>query len=129
MLSEKAVPETRGPTLQETASFGTLNVIASRSDDGTLKVGLEGELDVYGAGDLHNQLRRAETGSTDIVIDLSRLEFIDCAGLHQLVEACERARLRGGRLSLVRGPNNVHRVFALTGLEYAFEFVPRATGG
>ena len=128
MLSEKAVNETPGPTPSKTGNFGILNVTSRRSDDGTLTVGLEGELDVYSAGDLHNKLRRAETGSTDLVIDLTRLEFIDCAGLHQLVEAGRRARSRGGRLTLVRGPLKVHRLFVLTGLEREFQFVPHAVG-
>jgi anti-sigma B factor antagonist len=127
MLSEKAVNE--APTPQQTSNFGTLNVTARKLDDGTLSVALEGELDVYSAGDLNNHLREAEQGSSDMVIDLSRLEFIDCAGLHQLVEAGKRARLRGGRLSLIRGPQRVHRVFSLTGLETAFEFKPRVVGG
>lgn len=128
MLSEKAVNEPPGPTPSTTGNFGILNVTSLRLDDGTLTVGLEGELDVYSAGDLHNKLRQAETGSIDVVIDLSRLEFIDCAGLHQLVEADRRARSRGGRLTLVRGPNKVHRLFALTGLEGEFQFVPLAIG-
>lgn len=128
MLSEKAVNETPGPTPSTTGNFGILNVTSRRSDDGILTVGLEGELDVYSAGDLHNKLRQVETGSTDVVIDLSRLEFIDCAGLHQLVEADRRARSRGGRVTLIRGPSKVHRLFALTGLEAEFQFVPRTIG-
>ena len=73
-------------------------------------------------------LEQAETGVEEIVIDLSGLNFIDCAGLHQLMEAAQRSKSRGGRLKLVKGPHQVHRVFALTGLDSAFDFVPAPPG-
>lgn len=128
MLSEKAANEARGRKPQKNGTFGLLNVVTETAGDGTVTVELEGELDVYSAGDLYNQLREAEAGARDMVVDLSGLEFIDCAGLHQLVEACHRAEARGGRLTLVKGPQNVQRVFMLTGKECDFEFLPGLTG-
>ena len=100
-----------------------LRVDCRKLDGSTLNVRLEGDLDVYSTRELLNHLRAAEVGATDILIDLSRLKFIDCAGVHQLVEAGQRAKWRDGRLKLVKGPQQVHRVFALTGLESAFEFL------
>lgn len=111
-----------GASVTGTASWGILRVDAWRSQDGTLRVRLDGDLDIYSAADLHNRLREAEAGCIDVVIDLSGLSFIDCAGLHQIVEAERRARLRGGRLTLIDGPPSVHRLFTLTGLESEFEF-------
>ena len=101
-----------------------LRVEWSKPDGSTLTVRLAGDLDAYSIRELSTHLREAEAGASDILIDLSGLRFIDCAGVHQLVEAGQRAKWRGGRLKLVRGPQQVHRVFALTGLESAFEFVP-----
>lgn len=108
------------------AGWGILQVAVRRSGECTLVVRLEGELDVYSAGDLHNRLRETETGCTDVVIDLSRLSFMDCAGLREIVEAGKRARSRGGRLSLIDGPPAVRRLFTLTGLEGSFDFRPLA---
>ncbi len=104
-----------------------LRVVGSELNGETLTVCLEGDLDIYSIRDLSNHLLQAEAEATDILIDLSRLKFIDCAGVHQLVEAGKRAGWRGGCLKLVKGPQRVHRVFALTGLESAFEFVPPET--
>lgn len=95
----------------------------SKTSEDTLKVCLEGDLDAYSTRDLSTLLEQAELAATDLVVDLSRLKFIDCAGVHQLVEASRRAASRGGRVRLVEGPQQVHRVFKLTGLESAFEFV------
>ncbi len=122
MLSERAVGTTQDPT-EEAEGWGMLRVDCSKLDGSTLVVRLEGDLDAYSTRELSNHLQEAETGASDILVDLSRLRFIDCAGVHQLVEAGQRAKWRGGRLKLVRGPHQVHRVFALTGLEAAFEFV------
>jgi anti-sigma B factor antagonist len=121
MLSEHAVPRGQDPAEVE-EGWGLLGVNTSPSSCGALKVHLEGDLDIYSTRELLNQLIPAEAGATDVVIDLSRLKFIDCAGVHQLVEAKQRISERGGRLKLIKGPQRVHRVFTLTGLETAFDF-------
>ncbi|HEX2053213.1 MAG TPA: STAS domain-containing protein [Actinomycetota bacterium] len=94
-----------------------LRILTDRAEDGTLIVRLQGDLDIYSAGDLFTRLRRAEAGCTDIVIDLSDLQFLDCAGLKQLVEAGRRAEVRGGRLTLLDGSPAVQRILKLTGME------------
>lgn len=104
------------------AGWGILRVRLGKPDRNTLRVRLEGELDAYAAGDLAAALREVEAGCTRLVIDLSRLTFLDCAGLHQIVEAERRVRARGGRLTLVAGPAPVQRVFNLTRLDRAFQF-------
>jgi anti-sigma B factor antagonist len=126
MLYERAV-ETPPDPAEHDEGWGMLRVAGSEFDGRTLTVRLAGDLDIYSTRELSNHLLQAEAGATDILIDLSRLRFIDCAGVHQLVEAGKRAAWRGGRLRLVKGPQRVHRVFALTGLESAFEFVPPET--
>ena len=103
----------------KTEGWGQLHIDAS-CDDQTLTVRLEGDLDIYTTGELHQELQRMEPGQKNLVIDLSGLKFIDCAGLHELVELRRRAESRGGILMLVGVPEKVHRVIVLTGLERAF---------
>lgn len=126
MLSERALRAAQDPAEQD-EGWGMLRVVGSNLDGRTLTVRLAGDLDIYSTRELSNHLLSAEAGAPDILIDLSRLKFIDCAGVHQLVETGKRAGSRGGCLKLVKGPQRVHRVFALTGLESAFEFVPPET--
>ncbi|HEX2149370.1 MAG TPA: STAS domain-containing protein [Actinomycetota bacterium] len=109
-------------------TWGLLSVSCRKCDPRSLVLRLEGDLDIYNTRELSNHLEQAETGVEEIVIDLSGLNFIDCAGLHQLMEAAQRSKSRGGRLKLVKGPHKVHRVFALTGLDSAFDFVPAPPG-
>jgi len=59
-----------------------------------------------------------------LVLDLSELEFVDSTGLGLAVREHLRASLEGFRLVLVRGPEDVQRVFALTGLDELLPFAP-----
>jgi anti-anti-sigma factor len=49
------------------------------------------------------------------MLDLRELTFIDRSAVDVIVDAAVRARRRGGRLMLARGPAEVDRLFTLTG--------------
>lgn len=84
---------------------------------------LYGELDLASASLLAASLGEAESsGATEVVIDLGALEFIDSAGLHTLLDANSRSIARGHRLSLLRGPRPVQRLFELTETASFFAF-------
>jgi anti-anti-sigma factor len=90
---------------------------------------LAGELDLGTVPVLQERLDQAMRGKAAVVIDLSRLRFIDSSGLDLLVRAERQLRDSGVQLVLVRGPRAVHRIFALTSLDSHFEFCnsPSAT--
>ncbi|MDQ5833151.1 MAG: STAS domain-containing protein [Actinomycetota bacterium] len=95
--------------------------------DGFVHVGLVGELDLSTVGKVQEELRRIEEPAPPtVVIDLSRLTFLDSTGLRCIVTADERARDAGRRLVIVRGPDPVQRVFAITRLEERLEMVDDA---
>lgn len=88
---------------------------------------LAGELDLATAPVLQGRLDAVLRGGATVVIDLSRLRFIDSSGLGMLVAAEAELRDSGGQLVLVRGPQAVHRPFELTGLDSHFEFCDSPT--
>ena len=57
------------------------------------------------------------------MVDLSKLTFLDSTGLRCIVTADERAREEGRRIVIVRGPDAVQRVFAITRLDDRLEMV------
>ena len=61
-------------------------------------------------------LGSAERGHSSVVVDMSRTEFCDTAGLHALVAGHKRALAEGGELRLVTARAAVQRIFAITGL-------------
>jgi anti-sigma B factor antagonist len=94
--------------------LGSMSIRSERSGE-TYIVELSGELDLDGAPSVEEELRRAEdSDAKSIVIDLSRLEFIDSTGIRLIVMAAKRCE--EGRLTLLRGPKQVHRVFVMTDL-------------
>jgi len=72
-----------------------------------------GELDIATTPRLERTLD--ESQARLVVLDLRELAFIDCCGMHAIINAGIRARQAGRRLVLVRVPANVDRLLALTG--------------
>jgi anti-anti-sigma factor len=88
---------------------------------------LVGELDLSSVAKVQEELRRIETNApATLVVDLSKLTFLDSTGLRCIVTADERAREQGRRIVIVRGPDAVQRVFAITRLEDRLEIVDDA---
>src|SRR5215207_5843181 len=96
----------------------------SEDRDGLVRVALVGELDLSTVPKVQEELRRVEASApATMVVDLSKLTFLDSTGLRCIVTADERARAEGRRIVIVRGPDAVQRVFAITRLEERLEMV------
>lgn len=78
-------------------------------------VNVAGALDIATAPELERTLRESHSHARLVVLDLRELAFMDCAGVHTIVNASIGARRTGRRLVLVRGRANIYRMFALTG--------------
>jgi anti-anti-sigma factor len=100
----------------------------SENRDGLVHIALRGELDLSSAAKLQEELRRVEADAPPVlVLDLSKLVFLDSTGLRCLVTADERAKAEGRRVVIVRGPDPVQRVFSITRLEERLEMVDDAS--
>ena len=87
-------------------------------------VSLKGELDLSTVAKVEEELRRVEASdATLLVLDLSGLTFLDSTGLRAVITADERARAQGRRFVIIKGPDAVQRVFAITRLEERLEMV------
>jgi anti-anti-sigma factor len=76
-------------------------------------VHVAGALDIATTPQLARTLR--ESHARLVVLDMRDIEFMDCAGVHTIVDASLSARRDGRRLVLLRGIPHVDDVFALTG--------------
>ena len=74
---------------------------------------MAGALDIATTPRLAQTLREAEAQL--VVLDLRELAFIDCSGVHVILDASSRARRLGRWLLLLRGQAHVERIFSLTG--------------
>src|SRR5687768_8954887 len=88
-------------------------------DHTVLEVG--GEVDVYTAPRLRERLvELVEQGSHHIVVDLSRVEFLDSTGLGVLVGALKRLRVVNGTFGLVCAHERLLKIFRITALDRVF---------
>jgi anti-sigma B factor antagonist len=84
---------------------------------------LTGEADLLGAPKIEAALRDISVNVPGlIVIDLRGLTFIDSSGLQALLTGHELCRARGHELRIIPGPENVQRLFELTGMDEALPF-------
>jgi anti-anti-sigma factor len=99
--------------------------VVSRREHQMHTMELAGELDVATCPRLRRELREAEAqGPHTIVIDLSRLGFIDSSGLKLLIEASIRnSRDGSSQLAIVRGSRQIQRVFEIAGVEDRLPFL------
>jgi anti-anti-sigma factor len=90
--------------------------ISSALVDGSVRVSLQGELDLASAGQMEEHFASIdEQMPSRVVIDLEGLAFIDSSGLRVLLLADARARECGYELVLLPGKEPVQRVFEMTG--------------
>ena len=77
-----------------------------------------GRLNMVAAPRLREQLHGlVENGSSRLVVDLSRTDFIDSSGLGALVSGLKAARQAGGDLRIAAPTAQVQSVLALTRLD------------
>jgi anti-sigma B factor antagonist len=86
-------------------------------------VELSGEIDLGSAQHLDPHLTAAPMWPAPLVVvlDLGRLEFIDCYGLSLLMRTRRRVGERGGRLRMACGHPQTRKLLSLTGLDRLFQ--------
>jgi anti-anti-sigma factor len=84
--------------------------------DGTARLILRGELDLATQADLREALLAEQRAGTSVVVVLDQLEYLDSAGIGELVDGCERARSGGRRFAVTPGTGDVRRVLLISGV-------------
>jgi anti-sigma B factor antagonist len=92
---------------------------------GDALIALTGELDISGAPALDEEIDRlaGEDGVRRIVLDLRELEFMDSSGLRTVALAERRLAAAQRPLVLIKGPETVQRVFAITRMDDHLTFL------
>jgi anti-sigma B factor antagonist len=94
-------------------------------EESTAVIRLTGLLNAHTAPSLKEQIGALiNEGNSQLVLDLSLVDFIDSSGLAALVSGMKRTRTVDGKLHLVGAKDNVLDVFKLTMLDKVFNFFP-----
>jgi anti-sigma B factor antagonist len=120
-----ARPDPQRPTAGPVVSYAGPPTFACFVYDAgeIVRVIVSGELDLVTVPQLEAALLGAQQRSRDVVLDLRRLDFMDCSGLSVLDAAATRAREVEERFRVVRGPPNIDRLFALTALDLVLDLI------
>jgi len=90
---------------------------------------LEGELDMSNSPDVRNALLPLfKDEPTHIVVDLSRVPYVDSSGIATFVEGLQLSRKNNVRFTLAGATPTVEAVFDLAYLKNVFEMVPSLEG-
>jgi anti-anti-sigma factor len=91
--------------------------VEAHRDGESLVVTVAGEIDIASADTVAHALRdEAASHAAVLVLDLREVSFLDTSGLRLITEEVHRAREAGHRFAVVRGPDNVQRIFEIAGL-------------
>lgn len=95
--------------------------ISTDEKSGTHIYKLRGSLDLATAPSVRAALvEAAGAGKHDIIVDLTKLEFLDSTGLGALIGAHRRAIENGGSVRLAVGEGAIARLLNITGLMRVF---------
>jgi anti-anti-sigma factor len=95
---------------------GELTIDISMSGQ-SARVALAGELDIATAPALEQKLGELPDDVGQVILDLRELAFIDSTGLRVVLGLANGFGVSNARVVVVRGPDPVQRVFALTGAD------------
>jgi anti-sigma B factor antagonist len=96
---------------------GNLMQLRSITGRDSVRLVMEGELDIAAAPLLKDALREVDASTRRVILDLRAVTFVDSLGLRALVEAQDACREGGREMAVVRGPAEVENVFSVTGME------------
>lgn len=98
-----------------------LNIHISSHGGDTQIFDLQGSLDIATSPTVRAALLdAAERGEHKIIVDLSRLDFIDSTGLGALIGSQRRAKENNGEVRLVAREGQILRLLRITGLLTVF---------
>ena len=119
-------PHSRSPGARAAAGTprGTQGpVITAERDAREARLVLGGELDMGALFQAEQALDKLLAAPVEqLVVDLCAVTFVDSTGMGLVLDVHDRARSEGFDLRLVRGPDEVHRVFELAGVADVLPF-------
>lgn len=80
-----------------------------------------GEIDVYTVPEFKAAVNKAiEVGAMDLIIDLTKVDYMDSSGFGILLGAAKRVRPKGGTINLVGCSEAIERMLKITRLDTIF---------
>ena len=99
-----------------------LKVSPRRVNESTQALDLDGEVDVYTAPVLRQEIvNQVDAGVKHLLINLEKVGYLDSTGLGILIGGVKRLKEQDGWLRLVGPGPRITRIFEITGLNKIFD--------
>ena len=89
--------------------------ISKTSENGKLKIGIDGRLDTLTAPELEKELKNSLDGVNELEFDFTALDYISSAGLRVLLWAQKKMSGLGGEMYITGASEDVREIFTITG--------------
>lgn len=97
--------------------------VATKVENGTLFVELEGRLDTITSQELANALPQEKRANLDLDLDFQKLQYVSSAGLRLLVLFKKEAQATNNKM-VIRNINEVVKeIFTVTGFDKIFKIL------
>jgi anti-sigma B factor antagonist len=104
---------------------GNVKIAVEPRQGGVAVARVTGRLDFAAAPNARDQFANAVAGGQNkLVVDLSKVEFVDSAGLGTLIGGMRRARQAGGDLRIANPTDQVTMLLSLTSLDQVLKIHP-----
>lgn len=95
--------------------------IDTRMMDGNAVLDLAGEVDSYNSPKLREKMvSLIDEGHSNLVINMTGVDYIDSTGLGTLVGGLKRASEKNGAIKIICPNEQIYKVFSITGLVKVF---------
>ena len=98
-----------------------MDLVLHQSGDVTVATVPVEELDASNAGEFKRDMTPVIDASTKMVLDLSRLRFVDSSGLGAFISCLRKLNAKGGDLKLCGMSKQVRAVFELVRMHRVFD--------
>lgn len=86
-----------------------------------LQIALEGDLDIISASEMKTKVLDAyEEQPSDLIFDLSALNYLDSTGLGALISILKNVKAQGHQITIRHAKSNVKKLFTITELDQDF---------
>lgn len=95
-----------------------MHELSASQQQGTLVLSVVGRVEANNAPELEREVvAEIEKGSTSMVLDCSRLDYIASAGLRVLLVVAQRINDDGGRFAVAAVPHRIREILAISGFD------------
>lgn len=92
-----------------------------KTNENSVLISIEGSIDSKTAGDLQSQIMDTVSESNNVLIDLTKVEYVSSAGLRVLLMIYRQIKSKNGKVILVGVSQEISDVMSMTGFINFFE--------